>query len=132
MCTGASEEFNARLRAGRTFESILSPLPCSFLPCFFFPPHSQWQHYTGGLFDADKYCKNSNEAGNHIVELLGYGRQDGKPYWLVKNSWGNAWGENGFIKLPMGMNACGLFNCQLPMKQRDNAVSARTDESATS
>lgn len=62
------------------------------------------------MFDADKYCMHTNESGNHIVELLGYGRQDGIPYWLVKNSWGTEWGESGFIKLPMGMNACGLFN----------------------
>ena len=32
-------------------------------------------------------CSSHSDLGNHIVELMGYGQQDGIPYWLVKNSW---------------------------------------------
>jgi hypothetical protein len=31
-------------------------------------------------------------------------------YWLMQNSWGEGWGDNGTIKLAMGSNMCGVAN----------------------
>jgi C1A family cysteine protease len=70
---------------------------------------SNWQHYASGIYPPDK-CSQTADASNHVVQLLGYGHENGIPYWLIKNSWGQEWGENGYIKLPMGVNACGIAN----------------------
>ena len=43
---------------------------------------------------------------DHAVLLIGYGTENGVPYWLVKNSWSHNWGNNGFIKIRHGL--CGV------------------------
>merc|ERR1711994_704207 len=48
----------------------------------------------------------SNEKGiNHAVLAVGWGTENGIPYWIIKNSWGS-WGQNGFGKLKRG--TCGI------------------------
>lgn len=47
---------------------------------------------------------------NHAVLAVGYGVENGIPYWLIKNSWGADWGDNGYFKMELGKNMCGEFN----------------------
>lgn len=44
----------------------------------------------------------------HSALLVGYGKQYGQGYWLVKNSWSTSWGEDGYIKVAMKDHICGI------------------------
>ena len=46
---------------------------------------------------------------NHAVLAVGYGVENGVPYWLIKNSWGADWGDEGYFKMEMGKNMCGEY-----------------------
>lgn len=35
----------------------------------------------------------------HSVKIIGFGTQQSIPYWIVQNSWGEAWGDKGFFKV---------------------------------
>ncbi|KAK8481521.1 hypothetical protein V6N11_052353 [Hibiscus sabdariffa] len=46
---------------------------------------------------------------NHAVTIVGYGKDDkGMEYWIIKNSWGETWGDKGFMKIQKGVNLCGI------------------------
>jgi len=66
-----------------------------------------WGRYSHGVFDG---CNQKNPDIDHAVVLVGYGTdaQLGD-YWLVRNSWGTTWGENGYIRLKRNTTEiCGI------------------------
>ncbi|KAL4481964.1 hypothetical protein ABPG74_008053 [Tetrahymena malaccensis] len=62
------------------------------------------QFYEGGIVDP----KNCDDKINHAVLIVGYGVEEGIPYWLIKNQWGAEWGIKGFFKLIRGKKQCGI------------------------
>ena len=61
-----------------------------------------FQNYGGGVLAP---CEE-DAFQNHAVSVVGYGTEDGEDYWLIKNSWGTWWGDNGFMKLKRGVGMC--------------------------
>lgn len=69
--------------------------------------HPAFKLYSSGVFDID-YCTTHL---THAVLVVGYGTdKDGKDYWKLQNSWGKAWGENGYGKISRGKNMCSISN----------------------
>ncbi|KAI9071801.1 hypothetical protein K1719_046233 [Acacia pycnantha] len=68
---------------------------------------SDFQFYKSGIFTGS--CGTELDHG---VTAIGYGVSDNTEYWLVKNSWGTEWGEEGYIRMQRNVDAqeglCGI------------------------
>jgi cathepsin B len=51
---------------------------------------------------------SGSELGGHAVKMIGWGTEDGTPYWLVVNSWNEGWGDKGTFKILRGKDECGI------------------------
>ncbi|KAL4641793.1 cathepsin O [Arapaima gigas] len=63
-----------------------------------------WQDYLGGVIQ--HHC--SSHHANHAVLITGYDTTGEVPYWIVRNSWGTSWGNQGYVYIKMGDNVCGI------------------------
>lgn len=62
--------------------------------------------YAGGIFVDASHSKSSN----HIVSIVGWGTDEETKtmFWIVRNSWGQYWGEMGYMRLKAGGNLLGI------------------------
>lgn len=69
---------------------------------------ASWGGYESGIYEPPS--SGIKTTIDHAVQLVGYGTENGKDYWLVRNSWGTSWGEEGYIRLRRygeGKEPCG-------------------------
>eukprot|EP00933_Yihiella_yeosuensis_P037609 TRINITY_DN3159_c0_g1_i1.p1 TRINITY_DN3159_c0_g1~~TRINITY_DN3159_c0_g1_i1.p1 ORF type:complete len:373 (+),score=98.47 TRINITY_DN3159_c0_g1_i1:77-1195(+) len=62
------------------------------------------QMYKRGVANP-RFC---SKTVDHGVLAVGYGVEKGQKYWLIKNSWGEKWGESGYFRLMRGTKKCGI------------------------
>jgi len=63
-----------------------------------FDVYDDFMNYSGGV-----YTRTSDEMlGGHAVKVVGWGVENGDEHWIVANSWGSGWGEEGFFRIKFG------------------------------
>jgi len=70
------------------------------------------EDYTGGILT--KY----SDGVNHVIQLAGYGEENGVKYWLGRNSWGTYWGEHGWFRIIRGGSYIPGCNWAVPTWQQ--------------
>lgn len=53
---------------------------------------------------------------DHGVVVVGYGSEHGVDYWLVRNSWGTGWGEDGYFKIERNVKSTYTGKCGIAME----------------
>lgn len=65
------------------------------------------QFYSGGIAHPSRFSCDPT-ALDHGVAIVGFGTQGGEKFWIIRNSWGAGWGEDGYYRIIRGQGACGL------------------------
>ncbi|RWR99274.1 putative cathepsin B-like cysteine protease form 1, partial [Dinothrombium tinctorium] len=64
-----------------------------------FEVYDDFLTYKSGVYQRH----SDNLLGGHAIKILGWGTENGTPYWLVANSWNTDWGDRVFTDLPINM-----------------------------
>lgn len=74
--------------------------------------HQSFLSYKSGVYKAGFFASDPM-LGGHAIKILGWGNENGQPYWLVANSWNEDWGDHGFFKIDRGHNQCQIENAAI-------------------
>lgn len=67
-----------------------------------------WQNYLGGVIQY--HCGDSTNLLNHAIQIVGYDLSADIPHYIVRNSWGKDFGDDGYMYISIGNNTCGIAN----------------------
>ncbi|GAB2225026.1 hypothetical protein Droror1_Dr00005808, partial [Drosera rotundifolia] len=68
------------------------------------------------LYESGVFTGTCGTQLDHGVVAVGYGTEDGLDYWVVRNSWGSSWGENGYVRLDRNLNNTKTGKCGIAME----------------
>ncbi len=77
---------------------------------------TSFQNYSGGVWsDSNSGCSNgAYTTTNHAIALVGWGHDATEgDYWILRNSWGTSWGENGYMRISVNSAAVDCAVCYM-------------------
>jgi len=69
-----------------------------------FTVYDDFVNYKSGVYQQT----SDNALGGHCIKIIGWGVENGLPYWLCNNSWTTYWGDQGQFKILRGQDECGI------------------------
>ncbi|KRY08141.1 Cathepsin B-like cysteine proteinase 3 [Trichinella patagoniensis] len=66
--------------------------------------YEDFAYYISGIYQQTSYMA----MGGHAIRIIGWGEENGIPYWLIANSWNTTFGEKGFFRIRRGTNECRI------------------------
>eukprot|EP01038_Epipyxis_sp_PR26KG_P005079 gene5079-7086_t len=66
--------------------------------------YEDFESYSSGIYQH----KTGKSLGGHAIKMIGWGEENGTPYWICVNSWNSSWGEKGTFRILRGSNECGI------------------------
>jgi len=64
--------------------------------------YEDFEYYESGIYQHEY----GEMLGGHGIMIVGWGEENGTPYWICRNSWGEDWGEAGHFRIIRGTNEC--------------------------
>jgi cathepsin B len=66
--------------------------------------YEDFESYSSGVYQH----VSGKSLGGHAIKMIGWGVDNGTPYWICTNSWNDTWGEQGTFRILRGSNECGI------------------------
>jgi cathepsin B len=66
--------------------------------------YEDFEAYSSGVYQH----VTGKSLGGHAIKMIGWGVDNGTPYWTCVNSWNDSWGEDGIFRILRGSNECGI------------------------
>ncbi|XP_063241694.1 procathepsin L-like isoform X4 [Bacillus rossius redtenbacheri] len=106
---GASAAGYVVLRSGSEGQLLEAVATAGPVSVYLAAAHESFRFYRQGVYFEPR-CLNNNTVLHHAALVVGYGTdRDGRDYWILKNSWGTSWGQQGYMHLARdGTNHCGV------------------------
>jgi hypothetical protein len=100
------------LKLMNTYNEVITAL------CFSEAAMDAFRNYTGSIFAGCSANSNPETEVCQAAVVVGYGKDKSTDFWLLKNSWGEQWGERGYVRLKRGVDMCrvgrsvGVVSCK--------------------